>query len=88
MTEAWVIPVVKTVATSDEGIDELLQQIAQHSNISFSNSRKIMLLAEKAWRIIRQERMKDISKKMLLDALQQEQLEEGFNLYRFVKRFL
>lgn len=87
MTEAWVIPVVKTVATSDEGIDELLQQIAQHSNISFSNSRKIMLLAEKAWRIIRQERMKDISKKMLLDALQQEQLEEGFNLYRFVKRF-
>jgi LAO/AO transport system kinase len=88
MTEAWVIPVVKTVATSDEGIDELLQQIAQHSNVSFSNSRKIMLLAEKAWRIIRQERMKDISKKMLLDALQQEQLEEGFNLYRFVKRFL
>lgn len=88
MTEAWVIPVVKTVATSDEGIDELLQQIAQHSNISFSNSRKIMLLAEKAWRIIRQERMKDISKKMLLDALQQEQLEEGFNLYRFVKRFV
>lgn len=88
MTEAWVIPVVKTVATSDEGIDELLQQIAQHSNISFSNSRKIMLLAEKAWRIIRQERMKDISKKMLLEALQQEQLEEGFNLYRFVKRFV
>ncbi len=88
MTEAWVIPVVKTVATSDEGIDELLQQIAQHSNISFSNSRKIMLLAEKAWRIIRQERMKDISKKMLLEALQKEQLEEGFNLYRFVKRFV
>ena len=88
MTEAWVIPVVKTVATSDEGIDELLQQIVQHSNISFSNSRKIMLLAEKAWRIIRQERMKDISKKMLLDALQQEHLEEGFNLYRFVKRFV
>lgn len=88
MTEAWVIPVVKTVATSDEGIDELLQQIAQHSNISFSNSRKIMLLAEKAWRIIRQERMKDISKKMLLEALQKEQLEEGFNLYRFVKQFV
>lgn len=88
MTETWIIPVVKTVAISDEGIDELLQQIAQHSNISFSNSRKIMLLAEKAWRIIRQERMKDISKKMLLDALQQEQLEEGFNLYRFVKRFV
>lgn len=88
MTETWIIPVVKTVATSDEGIDELLHQIAQHSNVSFSNSRKIMLLAEKAWRIIRQERMKDISKKMLLDALQQAQLEEGFNLYRFVKRFV
>lgn len=88
MTDEWIVPVVKTVATHDVGIDELLLQIQKHSATPLSNARRILLLAEKAWRIIRQERMKDVSKKMLMDALQKEQLEEGFNLYRFVKRFV
>ncbi|MEP7127483.1 MAG: methylmalonyl Co-A mutase-associated GTPase MeaB [Chitinophagales bacterium] len=87
MTKEWMIPVLKTVATNDEGIDELLQQIQLHQDALLSNTRKLMLLAEKAWRIIQKEKMKDIDKKKLLAELQNESTKEGFNVYRFAKQF-
>jgi LAO/AO transport system kinase len=78
------IPVLKTVAPQSEGIKELIQVIESVSVID--NHRKPYLLAEKAWRLIQNFRMKDLRK----DKLQQEIAEAyqvGFNLYRFIEKF-
>ena len=78
------IPVFKTVAHQSEGIKELIQEIKSVSVIN--NHRKPYLLAEKAWRLIQNFRMKDLKK----DKLQQEIAEAyqvGFNLYRFIEKF-
>lgn len=88
MTTVWMIPVLKTVATNDVGIEELIQQIKLHHNVQLSNERKIMLLAEKSWRIIQKERMKDINKKKLLAELEKEMANEEFNIYRFVRGYI
>jgi LAO/AO transport system kinase len=78
------ITVLKTIAHQEEGITELANEIKSVSIIN--NTRKPYLLAEKAWRLIQNDRMKDLKK----DKLQQEIAEayyEGFNLYRFIEKF-
>lgn len=78
------IPVFKTVAHQSKGIKELIQVIESVSVID--NHKKPYLLAEKAWRLIQNFKMKDLKK----DKLQQEIAEAyqvGFNLYRFIEKF-
>jgi LAO/AO transport system kinase len=78
------IPIVKTSASNKEGIDELkakimicLQQEQQE--------RKLFLAAEKAYQLIRANRMKDIDKSDLKDKI--ALLGNEFNLYAFVRSF-
>jgi LAO/AO transport system kinase len=80
------VEVVKTVANTGEGIAELLKAIAKHQENSFVNEKKNWLLAEKAWYLIQQKKMKGISKKKL--AAEIEDQKAGFNLYSFIKRYL
>lgn len=88
MTREWQIPVVKTIATSQTGIEELLQQVSLHRKAMISNSRKVLLLAEKAWRIIQQARMKDINKSKLSEELGKAILDKNFNVYKFARKFI
>jgi LAO/AO transport system kinase len=77
------IPIIKTVASSGDGIAALYEAIkgtAEHDEV---NEKKIWLLTEKAWHLIQQKRMQDISKHELY-----KEIETGtkpFNLYRFVE---
>ena len=74
------IPVIKTIASQKQGVEELttvLQQKAIHTD----NDKRSWLLAEKAYYLIQQKRMSDIDKKEL--KLEIEALEQ-FNLYRFI----
>jgi len=78
--------VVKTVATKNEGIKELLlacYKVLAHSN----NNLKAFLLAEKAYKLIQNDRMKPINKSDLKSALEQAYTDENFNLYTFVKAY-
>lgn len=79
------IAVVKTIASQKEGIKDLLEKIIQHQQLVQSTDRKYWLLAEKAYHLIQQKRMKDIDKKQL-----KEQLATSVehNLYKFIKKFL
>lgn len=88
MTREWQIPVVKTIATSQTGIEELLQQVSLHGMAMISNSRKALLLAEKAWRIIQQARMKDINKNKLSEELGKALLDKNFNVYKFARKYI
>ena len=80
----WSIPVIKAVATKGEGVDELIEEIKKHHHIGV-NSKRSYLLAEKAYRLIQNGRMKTISKQELKTQIEIELKKDDFNLYRFVR---
>ncbi|MCA6361443.1 MAG: methylmalonyl Co-A mutase-associated GTPase MeaB [Bacteroidetes bacterium] len=83
----WAVPVIKTVAARNEGIDELLEKITAHSNRPVSNPRRALLFAEKAWKLIQRNRMRNVSRPELTAEISR-QLENGtFQLYRFAAGF-
>jgi len=79
--------VVKTVATKHEGIKELLAACRKMLQQQ-PNNLKAFLLAEKAYKLIQNERMKNVNKTDLKLLLAQASLKINFNLYTFVKTFI
>ncbi len=83
----WNIPVIKAIAIKNEGIDELIEAINKHQTVG-ANSKRPYLLAEKAFRLIQNKKMKNISKKELHQQIEIELKKKDFNLYAFVNCFL
>ena len=82
-THEQEIPIVKTIALQKEGVQELKEKISQlHSNQNAE--KKLWLLAEKAYQLIRNKRMTDINKRTLKEMIAKE--TDGFNLYQFVEK--
>ena len=78
------VPVVITVASQKEGITELatiIQRLLQKAHI---NDRTFWLLAEKAFYLIEQKRMKDIDKSNLKKEIEAAYQRGNFNLYQFI----
>ena len=78
------VPVIKTTASQKKGIEELLAVITSHQS-SVINPKRQWLLAEKAFRLIEQKRMKDVSKGDLKNKIAAE--GNTFNLYQFIKKY-
>ena len=75
------VPVFKAIATQTGDFDEIIDFItADHPQ----NSRKEILLTEKAYKLIQQKRMANIDKKQLQQQLAKSMAEPGFNLYSFI----
>jgi LAO/AO transport system kinase len=80
----WHIPVLKTVATQETGVQELINAIELHQQQTRSRDRQALLLTEKAWQLIQHRRMYDVNRQALHTQIAQE-LEQGtFNLNRLV----
>ncbi|GMV77597.1 MAG: LAO/AO transport system kinase [Chitinophagaceae bacterium] len=77
------IAVVKTIAIQRKGIDELFTKIQTHLQ-SIKNDKYFWLLAEKAYHLIQQKRMKDIDKKKLKEEIEKQNEK---NMYRFIKKY-
>jgi len=77
------VPVIKTTASQKKGIEELLQLISKTKQQP--NTKRNWLLAEKAFRLIEQKRMKDVSKEELKNKITAE--GNAFNLYQFIKNY-
>lgn len=86
-TPEWEIPVVKTVATKNEGLKELLEAIVKHGQSSAHHNRKAILLAEKALMLIKNLRTKDVVFETLLTDITQQLQSENFNLYSYVSKY-
>lgn len=86
--QEWDIPILKTIATTGSGINELLNAIDLHNKVQKANSKQEILLTEKAYQLIQHKRMRDISKAELKKKIKQE-IDKGnaFNLYRFIDNF-
>jgi LAO/AO transport system kinase len=79
------VAVIKTIASQKEGIIELYAAINENLQQYAKNNKHYWLLAEKAYYLIQQKRMKDIDKNKLQESI----IKEGadFNLYRFIKNY-
>jgi LAO/AO transport system kinase len=79
------IPIVKTIASEKKGMEELKEKVLEKLS-SATSQEKYWLLAEKAWQLIQNNRMKDVDKKALMEKIMTSDSEK-FNLYRFIKNY-
>jgi LAO/AO transport system kinase len=77
------ITVVKTIATRNEGTEDLKTSIFRKLNEK-TQADNINHLAEKAYSLISKKRMKDVDMKKLGKEISADQ---NFNLYRFIKNY-
>jgi LAO/AO transport system kinase len=81
------IPVIKTIATNNTGVDEVYKTIWQQLLLPANNKKRIWLLAQKAYQLIQAKRMKNIDKQLLLHKLTLALNDKKFNLYSFIENF-
>ena len=79
------IPIFKTIASENSGVTDVANYILSAQNIK--NTRKEFLLAEKAWKLIRQKRMAGIDKSKLQEEIKKASMDAGFNIYSFVEKY-
>jgi LAO/AO transport system kinase len=82
------IPVLKTVAVEGRGVKELIEAFSMVKVAPINEERKIMLLKDKAIKIIQRNKMKGFDRNSLLENLKSAYQKKGFNLYRFTKKYL
>lgn len=83
--ENWEIPVLKTIATKEEGLQALVAAIDAHQQqVTGSSTHHALLLAEKAYQLLQHRRMQDVNRRVLQQQITQELASGTFNLYRFV----
>lgn len=80
------IPVFKTIALQNAGIEEIANFITSSNGIK--NARKEFLLTEKAYKIIQQKRMAGIDKAKLQQAISKAIADPQFNLYSFAQNYM
>jgi LAO/AO transport system kinase len=78
------VPIVKTVASQKEGIKELLSIITNQLQKSHLTDKTFWLLAERAFYLIEQKRMKGIDKAVLKKEIETAYSKGSFNLYKFI----
>lgn len=77
--------IIKTIATENKGIEELVSAIQEQLNIN--GNKKTGLLAERAYELIMQQKMKHIDMQELKTNIDAAVKEDGFNLYKFIKAY-
>ncbi len=78
------VPVVKTIASQKEGIHELMEIIIHQLQKSHISDKNFWLLAERAFYLIEQKRMKGIDKAELKKEIEEAFKTGKFNLYKFI----
>jgi LAO/AO transport system kinase len=81
------IPVVKTIASQKQGTKELFNSILHEMQKKHLSDKRPWLLAEKAWQLIADKKMKNINKTELKEKLETAIRQGHFNLYSFIQQF-
>jgi LAO/AO transport system kinase len=82
------VPVIKTVASQNEGVNELLKAIEHLLKHHHSKEKKYWLLAERAFQLIQRKKMNDIDKEKLKEEIKALSNKNSFQLYSFIKNYL
>lgn len=81
------VPIIKTVAQEGTGLLHLVAKIKLHQDTIHVNDKHTWLLVEKAWQMIQQRKMLDISRVKLRAAIEKE-TGNSFHLFRFIDSYL
>ena len=81
------IAIIKTIASQNQGIDMLFNAIVAHQKNNIKNDKYFYLLAQKAYHLIKQNKMKNVDKAVLLNLITKQSQESNFNIYNFIKQF-
>jgi LAO/AO transport system kinase len=81
------LPVIKTIAHEQEGINALFDAIKSQSRNAGWHEKRLWLLTEKIFQLIQKERMRTVDKQKLHRKIADVYLEEGFNLYRIAEDY-
>ncbi len=85
----WMIPVLKTVATRQDGIEELIKALQNHNHLNSTNKeRKFIFAKQKIWHLLTQQKMSTINQNKIWQQLKQQYDEPNFNVYNFLKEWL
>jgi LAO/AO transport system kinase len=76
-------PIIKTIASQKNGISELMNAIVLLGERRLVKDKHYWLLAEKAYQLIKEKRMKGIDKEILKKEIEKLSVSD-FNLYSFV----
>ncbi len=83
------IPVIKTIATKHDGVNELAEAIDTYLALSTGMPDKHLdLLAEKCWQLMQVQQMRGINYNKLRTELATSLADGTFNLYSFTMQFL
>ena len=81
----YEIPVIKTNATTQSGIDILFKAVQTALEYESVSDKKFWLLAEKAWHLIESKRMNDVQRNHLFNLIKAIfDDKKPFNLYMFI----
>lgn len=78
------VPVIKTIATQKEGIAEFANIVLHQLQKAHLTDKKFWLLAERAFYLIQQKRMKSVDKLILMKEIESLYPKGNFNLYKFI----
>lgn len=79
------IAVLKTVASTGQGVPELSAVLQRYERDHRTSGRKAWLLAERAYHLLQQKRMQDVSKATLQKEISEGLLTKSFNLYQYLQ---
>jgi LAO/AO transport system kinase len=78
------VPVLRTIASTKEGVNDLLDKIVHLLQKAHVSDKRFWLLAERAFQLIAKKRMKDIDKSQLKKEIESAWAKGNFNLYKFI----
>ncbi len=81
------VPILKTVASQNKGITDLFQAIKNHLESNAGNEKQMLLLAEKAYWLIKSRRMRGVNKSELLNLIKKRLNDQTFNLFKLAKEY-
>jgi LAO/AO transport system kinase len=81
------VAVIKTVASQNEGVEELSKKIQHLLKHHHPKEKRYWLLAEKAWQLIQKKKMTGLDKKEVKKKIEDLAAKDQFNLYKFVNSF-
>lgn len=79
------VPVIKAIASQKVGLVELYKAINSVLQQVHTSEKKYWLLTEKVYHLVQQQRMKSLSKAVILENIWKEAQKPDFNLYKFAK---
>lgn len=81
------VPVIKTVALQNIGVNDLLKEIERLIKHHHAKDKKYWLLAERAYQLIQQKKMRGIDKEKLKEKITELSNNNSFQLYSFIKNY-